>query len=81
MRKTLAILFLVLAAALLAVGGLTSRKVYDGDSDDFGMLLYSRVGDAALVVDATFGGVTRRGEKLFSTYDRTAERGKRLCPT
>ena len=34
-----------------------------------------------LVEDATFAGVRRIRGRLFSTYDRSKPRGKRLCPT
>ncbi len=79
-QRLLAIVGLVLALALIGVGLGISHKVYLPE-DDFGMLTYQRVGERALVEDATFGGATLRNGKLFTTYDRSKPRGKVACPT
>ncbi|MBP7829228.1 MAG: hypothetical protein KA248_04850 [Kiritimatiellae bacterium] len=73
----------VLAAALVlvGVGWLRSHKVYAADSEDYGILVFERIADRQLVVDATFSGVLRRDGRLFSTYDRSQVRGKQACPT
>jgi hypothetical protein len=51
------------------------------DADDFGVVTFSRVRDIEITSDSTFGGVVRKGARLYSTYDRNAEHGKRACPT
>lgn len=73
----------VLAAALLMLlaGAGRDHKVYDPDTEEFGLLGFTRVTDRQMVVDTTFGGVTRRNARLYSTYDRSAPQGKRACPT
>lgn len=73
----------VLAAALLMLldGAWREHRVYDPDTEEFGLLGFTRVTDRQMVVDATFGGVTRRNARLYSTYDRSAPQGKRACPT
>lgn len=75
---------LLLASAALLVAGLTfKRRVYDQDDEfkQFGLLTFTRVSDAAMCVDATFSGVVRKEDKLYSTYNRLAPRGKKACPT
>jgi len=39
------------------------------------------VGDPTLVVNATFGGIARRGTDLFFTIDPSKAGGKQACPT
>ena len=80
-RITSAVVVLLLAVALLAFGMMKNHKVYDADSDDFGMLTFRKISDSNLIVDTTFSGVTRKDDKLFSTYDRSETRAKRKCPT
>lgn len=72
---------LLAALALLVIGLARAHKVYDPDSVEFGILVFERITDRQLVVDATFSGVLRREGRLFSTYDRTVTRGKQPCPT
>ena len=74
---------IVTAMLLLAVGLWRTHKVYDRKDAfaEFGLLTFTRLPDRNLVVDATFTGVQRTGDKLYSTYDRLAPRGKKACPT
>ena len=80
-EKVSAVTVLVVAIALLAVGAVRSHKVYDSVGEEFGILTFLRISDAQMVIDATFSGVLRKGERLYSTYDRTQPRGKQACPT
>ncbi len=72
---------LLLALLLLGIGAVRTHKAYDPGTADFGLVAFTRVSDRDLVIDATFGGVERRGGLLYSTYDRGEPRGKRSCPT
>ena len=74
-------LILAVAALLLAVGLVHTHKVYDMDTQDYGVRKYTSVSEFGLVTDATFSGTIRKGGALYSTYDRTQPRGKRSCPT
>jgi len=69
------------ALSLIAIGMVRSHKVYDPQTEQFGIVAFSRVPDKNLVMDTTFGGVTWTGGRLYSTYDRTLPRGKQACPT
>jgi hypothetical protein len=82
-RKIATAAALVLALALIGAGLTMTRKVYEQESgeDEFGMLIFHRIPERAIVEDATFGGVRRIDGKLVTTYDRTAGGGKRPCPT
>jgi hypothetical protein len=81
-RHQISIGILVLAMLLLAGGMLSSHKVYESESTDFGINLYHRVSDRGLTIDATFSGVVRRDDGLlYTTYDRSAPPVKRTCPT
>jgi hypothetical protein len=71
---------LVVALTFLVVGNLRVHKVYEADSGRFGLLKFRTISEFDLVMDSTFGGV-RGGDRLTSTYDRSAGRGKRACPT
>ena len=77
----LSAILLVVAVGLLTYGFMHSHKVYDKDTESFGIVSFVRISEADMIVDATFSGVTRRDDRLFSTYDRTETRGKRACPT
>ena len=79
-RKGIASGLVLVALALLVVGGLRVHKVYDRSSGTHGLLTFSNLSELDLIVDATFGGVVRR-DRLYSTYDRKQARGKRSCPT
>ena len=72
---------LLAVAALLTIGATRHYKVYDQDTEDFGIKTFHRVSDREVVIDATFSGIARVGTTLYSTYDRTQVRGKRACPT
>lgn len=74
---------MVLAAALvlLLIGGLRAHKIYDADTEEFGLVAFTRISDRQLTEDATFGGVARKGVRLYTTYDRSVPRGKQPCPT
>ncbi len=72
---------LAAAILLLAAGAYYRRKSYEPDADEFGVVTFSRVRDIEITSDSTFGGVVRKGARLYSTYDRNAEHGKRACPT
>ncbi len=74
-------ILLVVAIGLLAMGFVHTHKVYDQDTESFGIVSFVRISEANMIVDATFSGVTRREDRLYSTYDRTETRGKRACPT
>ncbi|HOC68094.1 MAG: hypothetical protein BWX80_02391 [Candidatus Hydrogenedentes bacterium ADurb.Bin101] len=80
-ERIAAALLLVMALVLLLAGGMRSYKVYDRSDGEFGLLTFTRISDSELVVDATFSGVERQGDRLYTTYDRNAPRGKRSCPT
>ena len=80
-QKPLVITALVVALAFLVVGNVRVHKVYDADAEEWGLVAFVKISERELVEDATFTGVVRRAEKLYSTYDRTQPRGKRLCPT
>jgi hypothetical protein len=70
-----------LAVACLAAGICRRHKAYEKGSGDVGLLRFRKISDAQLTIDATFAGVVRRGDKLYSTYDRAQPRGKRMCPS
>ena len=80
-EKVAASVVLVLAVAFVVAACLHTHKVYDPDTEAFGILAFTRVGERDLVIDATFTGVTRRDGRLYSTYDRSQPRGKQACPT
>lgn len=81
LRKVTAVVLLAIAIALMVVGSVRKRKVYDSDAGEFGILTYHRLDDWQLVVETTFTGVARKGKRLYSTYDKTEPRAKRACPT
>ncbi len=82
-QKTVAGVLLAIAVACIATGAVYSRKVYEQDEmgQEFGLITFERIPDWQLTIDATFTGVVRKDGKLYSTYDRSAPRGKRSCPT
>jgi len=81
-QKPFAIIASVTALILLLVGNVrVVHKVYDAEAEEWGLVAFHKIGERKLVEDATFGGVARRGQKLYSTYDRTKPRGKQACPT
>ena len=80
-RKLLVTCVLVAALAFLVVGNVRVHKVYDAEAEEWGLVAFVKISERELIEDATFTGVVRKAEKLYSTYDRTQPRGKRLCPT
>jgi hypothetical protein len=79
--KIAAFLVLFVSLAFLIIGAILTHKIYDTDTDDFGILTFRRISERQIVIDATFHGVDRREGKLFTTYDRSKPRGKLACPT
>ncbi len=43
--------------------------------------IFEEIGDSALVANATFTGVVRKGDNLYWTYDPSKKQGKQPCPT
>jgi hypothetical protein len=80
-RKIIALAALIVALALLLAGSIRTHKVYESDTEEFGLLTFYRINEFQMVVDATFHGVAREGIRLYSTYDRSQPRGKSACPT
>ena len=81
LKNSLTVFVLALSVVFIAAGFFKQRKVYEQTADEFGIRNYNRIKDYQLVIDTTFGGVTRKGDKLYSTYNRDEQRGKRKCPT
>ena len=85
-RTTVSIGALAVSLVLVGFGALKTHDVCVEDADELAELLgfppYETIEEYELVIDATFSGTTRRGERLYSTYDRNAPGGgKRACPT
>ena len=80
-RKIIAVAVLIVALALLLAGSIRTHKVYESDTEEFGLLTFYRINEFQMVVDATFHGVAREDDRLYSTYDRSQPRGKSACPT
>lgn len=80
-KKVIAVAGLLVALALLLMGSMRTHKVYESDTKEFGLLTFHRISEFQMVVDATFHGVAREGDRLYTTYDRSQPRGKSACPT
>jgi hypothetical protein len=80
-RKIIAVAVLIVALSLLLAGSIRTHKVYESDTEEFGLLTFYRINEFQMVVDATFHGVVREEDRLYSTYDRSQPRGKSACPT
>ena len=80
-EKIAATVVLAAGVILVLVGMSRSHKVYDSATEEYGLAAFVRLSDWQLTQDATFGGVERREDKLYSTYDRAQAGGKRACPT
>ncbi len=84
-RKILAIAGVAASVAFLGVGSFTKHKVITAEAEEdlelLGFLTFEPISDLQLIIDTTFTGVVRKGDKLHSTYDRTKPRGKLACPT
>ena len=72
---------LLVAIGFLVYGNLRSHKVYDPETEKFGIETFDWINERQLVEDATFSGTIREKGKLYSTYDRSQPVGKRACPT
>lgn len=80
-RRSLAVAVAAGAALLLTVGLMRRHRVYEPGGDRVGLITFSAITERELVSDATFSGTVRKGPRLYSTYDRSAPRGKQKCPT
>ncbi|MBI4881191.1 MAG: hypothetical protein HY812_16265 [Planctomycetes bacterium] len=84
-RKAAAVFILAAGVACVAVGRVRSHEVRVLDADELAEVLgvapFDQISEAQLAIDATFTGVTRKEGGLYSTYDRSAPRSKRACPT
>lgn len=81
-KERIAAAVLLGVAVMLLLGGMVrSHKVYDRSTEEFGLVTFTRVSDGALIIDATFSGAERIGDRLYTTYDRSVPRGKQACPT
>jgi hypothetical protein len=81
LERILAGIGLAVAMSLVVIGAVISHKAYDPGTEEFGIVAFTRISDRQLVEDATFSGVLRKGDRLYSTYDRAVPKGKRACPT
>ncbi|MCC6490149.1 MAG: hypothetical protein IT364_21875 [Candidatus Hydrogenedentes bacterium] len=81
MERIAGLLIVLAAVVLVVIGVFRSHKVYDPATEQFGIVAFTRESDKDLVVDATFAGVRREGDRLYTTYDRSQPRGKQACPT
>lgn len=80
-KKIIAAAGVVVALVLLVLGSIRTHKVYESDTEEFGLLTFYRISEFQMVEDATFHGVAREEDRLYSTYDRSQPRGKSACPT
>lgn len=81
LERILQIILALVAVILLAAGSDREYKVYDNPREEFGLRSYTVITAFQLVEDATFSGTIRKGDELFSTYNREAPKGKMACPT
>jgi high-affinity Fe2+/Pb2+ permease len=75
--KILSFILLFASLGMIVMGLTRSHKVYSREMD----LFFYKVSDRRLVVDTTFSGIIRDGDKLYTTYDRSQDAGRRSCPT
>ncbi len=82
-QKIVAFTVLIVAVGMIVAGCIVTHKAYDKDDSlaEFGVMTFTRLHEWQLIEDTTFTGVERRGDKLYSTYDRAKPRGKKACPT
>jgi hypothetical protein len=73
----------LLALALLAIGARRTHTVFDKGAAAFGMDVSEPISEWELNRDSTFSGVesAKDRDRLLTTYDRAAPRGKQACPT
>jgi len=81
LERALQIILSLIAITLLAAGSLREHKVYEKSQEQFGLRNFVDIGEYQLVEDATFSGTIRKGDELFSTYNRAVPKGKMACPT
>lgn len=81
LERALQIILSLIAITLLAAGSLREHKVYEKSQEQFGLRNFTDISEYQLVEDATFSGTIRKGDELFSTYNRAAPKGKMACPT
>ena len=85
-------LVLVAAALCVVVGASRLHAVYPKAESDNESIAATNITERQLIIDATFSGVKREGERLISTYARPGDKedgkadgkeddGKRACPT
>ncbi|HAL92042.1 MAG TPA: hypothetical protein DCM68_03345 [Verrucomicrobia bacterium] len=71
----------LLALVCLAVGGVRSHKVFEGDGD-FVVMVFERIPEYQLVEFATYGGVYADEEGKLVRYEWAMQQdGKQKCPT
>ncbi len=71
----------LVALGFLVAGASREYKVYDIPREEYGLRSYTDISEYELVRDATFSGTVRKGDELYSTYNRAAPQGKIACPT
>ncbi len=81
LERILQIILGIVAATFLVAGSYREHKVYNKSEQEFGLRNYTDISEYQLVEDATFSGTIRKWGELYSTYDRTAPKGKMACPT
>ncbi len=80
-RKIVATVVVLAAGAMLVTAAVKKTRVYDRETEQYGLAAFSRVSDAQMVYNSTFSGIVRRDGKLYFTYDRARLSGKQTCPT
>lgn len=80
-RTIITALVFLITIGFLIVGMTRTHKVYDPDFREFALDIHEIITERQLVIDATFSGTQRQEGKLYSTYDRSEDIGKRACPT
>ena len=80
-HKIFSILILILSIIILVAGYLQTYKVFDEEMNEFNIPVFYKVSEKELIIDSTFGGVTRKNSKLYTTYNRNIKQSKRPCPT
>lgn len=75
--------FTLLALGLLVFGASKKHTVFDKGAAAFGMDVPETISEWELNRDSTFSGVesAKDRDRLLTTYDRAAPRGKQACPT
>ncbi len=92
--KIITVIAIIVAVAFVILGLRTSHKVYVTKTKEITIDMpgipqtqeiqvetFEWISESDLVVDSTFTGTIREGDKLYSTYERAEPVGKRQCPT